>query len=144
MFLASRHTGPYLTFLTCFLIPNWVKIYLWKRYILTVPPEAVEITGYGTGTPLSLGQAFSLNCKTCKGNPPPLLTWTELTLQEELDSSFNADENGCTNVSISLGPMTKEFNGKKYECHAVNGINPERRGSRILTVHCNPLGNYSE
>ena len=101
-----------------------------------MPPESVAITGYYSGTVLSLGDSVSMDCQTCNGNPGPLVKWTDRGMNEDLESSFSADENSCTNVSLVLGPMSREFNNKVFECHAANGINPDKRDSRTLTVHC--------
>ena len=83
-----------------------------------------------------MGDTIGIDCKACSGNPEPLVKWTELESNAELGSNFNADPNDCTNVTVSLGPVTKEFHNRVYECYAGNGVNPESREARLLTVEC--------
>ena len=56
----------------------------------TVPPGGITLTGYTTGTSLSLGDVVSVSCETCSGNPAPLVRWTETTINTELDSTVAA------------------------------------------------------
>ena len=108
----------------------------------TVPPDAVSVTGHNSATVLALGDTVNMDCTTCNGNPAPLLRWTEKTTGTELASSFAEDVNGCTNVSLVLGPLTEEFNGREYECYAANGINPDKWDSRTLTIECELARSY--
>ena len=92
--------------------------------------------GYNKGIVLPLGDTVDLTCRTCNGNPIPLVKWQETATGEELASSFVADASDCTNVSLSLGPVTEGHDGREYECSATNGIGGVRRGARTLTVQC--------
>ena len=102
----------------------------------TVPPGAISLTGYIPGTPLALGSTINLDCSTCNGNPQPLVKWTDMTSGLEVGSSSSSDGNDCTNKTLTLGPLTKNFNNKVYECFAGNGIDPDWRESRTLNVQC--------
>ena len=101
-----------------------------------MPPDPVTVTGHNNATVLAIGDTVSMDCVTCNGNPAPLLRWTETNTGAELASSFVEDANGCTNASLSLGPLTEEFNGRVYVCHATNGIGPVSREARSLRIEC--------
>lgn len=117
-------------------LPRWKLPPRYAFFTILVPPGSLTLTGYATGTHLSLGDALTLTCQTCNGNPPPLVIWTETGRNIELASSFTVDGNGCTAIGINLGPMTVDDHEKTYECFAANGVDPEKRASRTLSVAC--------
>lgn len=92
-----------------------------------VPPEPIIISGATLVkdgyTHVLLGEPISQLCSSCKGNPPPTVTWKDSS-GSVISSSSTVNADGCVEARLNISEILQSHDGNNYTCEADNEVNP--------------------